>query len=191
VQDASEEFNNPNSAATFASETNLFGPQPGYYGPTGTGPESGFENDPSRQVSEELRFTSKGSGPFTWVGGLYYSSFHSLWTFAGTTPNAATYMDLGTFAPATTPNWFDANEPTSMSQYAAFGDATYALTSHLKAEVGVRVNNYDYRFSACISGWGSGLGAATPSCTGLIKLNQYSANPKFNLTYTFSPDLMA
>jgi outer membrane receptor protein involved in Fe transport len=190
VQDASEEFNNPNTAATVASETNLFGPQPGYYGPTGTGPEYGFENDPSRQFSEELRFTSKGAGPFTWVGGLYYSDFHSLWTFAGTTPNASTYMDLGTFAPATTPNWFDANEPTTMSQYAAFADLTYALTSHLKAEVGVRVNDYDYRFSACISGWGSGLGAATPSCTGLIKLNQVSANPKFNLTYTFSPDLM-
>jgi iron complex outermembrane receptor protein len=190
VEDASEEFNNPNSGATVASETNLAGPQPGYYGPNGTGQESGRENDPSRQLSEELRFTSKGGGPFTWVGGVYYSDFNSVWTFNGTTPNASTYMDLGTFAPATTPNWFDANEPTSMKQYAIFGDATYALTSHLKAEIGARVNDYDYRFSACISGWGSGMGAAAPSCTGLIKLNQVSANPKFNLTYTFSPDLM-
>jgi outer membrane receptor protein involved in Fe transport len=191
AQDASEEFANPTTAATYASETNLSGPQPGYYGPNGTGVAYGFENDPSRQLSEELRFTSKGAGPLTWVAGFFYSDFNSLWTFNGSTPNYSTYMDLGTFAPATTPNWFDANEPTSMVQYALFGDATYALTSKLKADIGVRVVDYDYKFSACISGWGSGLGAATPSCSGLIKLNQYAANPKFNLSYMFDRDLMA
>ena len=189
VQEASEEFNNPDSAATYASNNGL--PNPGYYGPNGSGPEFGHESDPSRQFSEEVRFVSKGDGPFTWVAGAYYSYFWSRWTFAGTTPNASTYMDLGTFAPATTPNWFDADEPSSTSQYALFGDATYALTDQLKADIGLRWSNYDYKFSACISGWGSGLGAAQPSCSGLIKLNQYEVNPKFNLTYTVDPDMMA
>jgi len=190
TQDASEEFNNPTTAATYAANTNLAGPQPGYYGPNGTGEAYGFENDPSRQFSEELRFTSRGNGPLTWVAGLYYSNFYSLWTFNGTTPNYSAFMDLGTFAPATTPNWFDAVEPTTMVQYAAFGDATYALTDKLKADIGVRVTDYDYKFSACISGWGSGLGAATPSCSGLIKMTTYAANPKFNLSYTFDRNLM-
>jgi outer membrane receptor protein involved in Fe transport len=189
VQEASEEFNNPDSAATYASNNGL--PNPGYYGPNGSGPEYGHESDPSRQFNEELRFVSKGDGPFTWVAGAYYSYFWSRWTFAGTTPNYSAYMDLGTFARATTPNWFDADEPSSTSQHALFGDATYALTDALKADIGLRWSNYDYKFSACISGWGSGLGAATPSCSGLIKLNQYEVNPKFNLTYTFDPDLMA
>ncbi len=188
VEEASEEFNNPTTAATFASNNGL--PNPGYYGPNGSGPESGYENDPSRQFSEELRFASKGDGPLTWVAGAYYSYFWSRWTFAGTTPNFSAYEDLGTLQRATTPNWFDADEPSSMGQYALFGDATYAITDQLKADVGVRWNNYDYKFSACISGWGSGLGAAHPSCSGLIKLNQYETNPKFNLTYTVDPDLM-
>ncbi len=188
IQDASEEFNNPNSAATFASNNGL--PAPGYYGPGGTGIESGYEADPSKQFSEELRFTSKGEGPLSWVGGLYYSNFQSLWTFSGTTPNYSTYMDLGTFQPATVPNWFDADEPTKMVQYAAFADASYAITSALKADIGVRLSDYDYKFSACISGWGSGLGAAEPSCSGLIKINTLAANPKFNLSYTFDPNLM-
>jgi outer membrane protein OmpA-like peptidoglycan-associated protein len=188
VQDASEEFNNPDTAATYASNYHL--PNPGYYGPNGSGPEYGFENDPSRQFSEELRFVSKGDGPFTWVAGAYYSYFWSRWTFAGTTPNYSAYMDLGTFNRATTPNWFDADEPTSMRQYALFGDATYAITDQLKADIGLRWNNYDYNFSACISGWGSGLGAAQPSCSGQIKLNQYEVNPKFNLTYDIAQDLM-
>jgi outer membrane receptor protein involved in Fe transport len=99
-------------------------------------------------------------------------------------------MDLGTFAPATTPNWFDANSPTTLNQYAIFGNATYALTSELKADIGVRVNKYDYKFSSCISGWGSGLGAAAPSCSGLITQSSTSLDPKFNLSYEFDRDLM-
>src|ERR1700684_3297206 len=100
-------------------------------------------------------------------------------------------MDLGSLAPATTPTWFDASSPTTLNQEAAFGDATYALTHALKVDVGARVNHYNYHFSSCISGWGSANGGATPSCSGQIALSSNSFNPKFNLAYTFSQDLMA
>jgi outer membrane receptor protein involved in Fe transport len=56
----------------------------------------------------------EGGGRASWVAGLYYSDFHSLWGFRGTTPNYSAYMDLGTLAPATTPNWFDADSPTTL-----------------------------------------------------------------------------
>jgi iron complex outermembrane recepter protein len=189
VEEASEAFNNPLEGITYNSEYGLA--NPGYYGPTGSGPEHGMEIDPTHQFSEELRVASTGNGRASWVTGLYYSDFYSLWTFDGTTPNYSSYMDLGTLAPATTPNWFDAYSPTTLKQYAGFGDVTYALTDALKVDVGARVNHYDYRFSSCLSGWGSANGAATPSCTGLIALSSTSFNPKFNLAYTFSPDLMA
>jgi iron complex outermembrane recepter protein len=189
VEEASEAFNNPLEEITYNSNYGL--PNPGYYGSSGSGPEHGVEDDPSHQVSEELRFASTGNGRASWVGGLYYSDFYSLWRFNGTTPNYASFMDLGTLAPATTPNWFDAYSPTTLKQYAVFGDATYALTDTLKADVGARVNHYNYRFSSCISGWGSGNGAATPSCSGVVALSSTSFDPKFNLAYTFNPDLMA
>jgi iron complex outermembrane recepter protein len=189
VEEASEAFNNPLEAIAYNYNYGLS--NPGYYGPTGTGPEHGVEDDPSHQFSEELRMASTGSGKASWVAGLYYSDFYSLWTFNGTTPNYSAYMDLGTLAPATTPHWFDAYSPTTLSQYAAFGDGTYALTDKLKIDVGARLNHYDYRFSSCLSGWGSANGAATPSCSGLIALSSTSFNPKFNLSYTFNPDLMA
>ena len=189
VEEASEAFNNPLEEITYNSNNGL--PNPGFYGPTGSGPERGIEEDPSHQFSEELRLASTGNGRASWVGGLYYSNYYSLWGFNGTTPNYSSYMDLGTLAPATTPHWFDAYSPTKLSQFAGFGDVTYALTDELKVDVGARVNHYDYRFSSCISGWGSGFGAATPSCSGLIALSSTSFNPKFNLTYTFDPDLMA
>src|SRR5271156_3527037 len=60
VEEASEAFNNPLEGITYASNYGL--PNPGYYGATGSGPEHGAELDPSHQVSEELRLTSKGSG---------------------------------------------------------------------------------------------------------------------------------
>lgn len=189
VEEASEAFNNPLEGITYNSNYGL--PNPGYYGPTGSGPERGIEIDPTRQFTEELRLTSTGNGRASWVAGLYYSNYHSVWNFNGTTPNYSSYMDLGTLAPATTSNWFDAYSPTALKQYAGFGDATYALTDELKVDVGARVNHYDYRFSSCLSGWGSANGAATPSCSGLITLSNNSFTPKFNLSYTFSPDLMA
>jgi len=189
VEEASEAFNNPLEGITYNSEYGL--PNPGYYGPTGSGPESGKEIDPTTQFTEELRLTSRGNGALNWVGGLYYSHYYSLWTFNGTTPNYSSYMDLGTLAPATTPNWFDAYSPTTLNQEAAFGDLIYSLTNALKVDVGARVNHYNYHFSSCISGWGSANGAATPSCSGQIALSSNSFNPKFNLAYKFSPDLMA
>ncbi len=188
VEEASEAFNNPLEEITYNSNYGL--PNPGFYGPTGSGPERGIEDDPSHQFSEELRLASTGSGRASWVAGLYYSDFYSLWGFNGTAANYSSYMDLGTLAPATTAHWFDAYSPTTLKQYAGFGDITYSLTDELKVDVGARVNHYDYRFSSCISGWGSGFGAATPSCSGLIALASTGFNPKFNLTYKFSPDLM-
>ena len=62
----------------------------------------------------------RGTGEPAGSAGLYYSDFYSLWGFNGTTPNYSAYMDLGTLAPATTPNWFDAYSPTTLKQYAAF-----------------------------------------------------------------------
>jgi iron complex outermembrane recepter protein len=189
VEEASEAFNNPLEGITYSANYGL--PNPGFYGLTGSGPERGLEVDPSHQLSEELRANSSGEGKASWVAGLYYSSYYSRWSFQGTTPNYATFMDLGTLAPATTSQWFAANAPTRISQFAAFGDFTYALTDQLKADFGARVNHYDYRYSSCISGYGSGSGAATPSCSGLIALSSTSFNPKVNVSYTFSPDLMA
>jgi iron complex outermembrane receptor protein len=100
-------------------------------------------------------------------------------------------MDLGTLAPATTPNWFDAYSPTTLIAVCGLRRRHLCPDRSLKVDVGARVNHYDYRFSSCLSGWGSANGAATPSCSGLIALSNNSFNPKFNLSYKFNPDLMA
>jgi outer membrane receptor protein involved in Fe transport len=183
-EDASEDFNNVNTGVTYAANNGL--PNPGYYGPNGSGEVYGNENDPSHQFSEELRVNSRSGGKLTWLLGAYYSDFGSTWNFAGTSLNPQAYLDLGTFAPATTTHWFDVFSPTTLKQYAFFGDASYAITPVLKADVGLRYYSYNYRYSSSISGWGSGLGAATPSLSGLIAQKAHGVNPKFNLA--FEPD---
>ncbi len=189
VEEASEEFNNPDTGVSYASNYGL--PNPGYYGPNGTGATYGYEDDPTNQFSTELRFASKDQGPLQWVAGAYFSHYWATWNFTGTSQNPSAYLDLGTQAPATTTNWFDAYSPTTMEQYALFGNATYAVSSRLKVSVGLRVTNYDYQFSSTISGWGSALGAATPSATGDITQAKTIADPKFNLVYTINNDLNA
>ena len=188
TEDASEDFNNPQTGVTYASNYGL--PNPGYYGAAGSGVAYGHEDDPSGQFSQELRFASKGDGSLHEVGGIYFSNFSSTWNFNGTTENPSAYMDIGTSEPATTPHWFDALSPTRLTQYAVFGDVTYDITPQLTADVGARFYDYNYRFSSVISGWGSALGAATPSASGVITQSGDGVNPKFNLAYRLDPDLM-
>jgi outer membrane receptor protein involved in Fe transport len=187
-EDASEDFNNPNTGATYASNNGLA--NPGYYGALGSGEVYGQENDPSHQFSQELRASSNGDHRLNWIAGLFYSNFGSTWNFNGTTLNPQAYMDLGTFDRATTTHWFDVYSPTTLKQYAAYANATYAITPMIKAEVGVRYYHYDYKFSSSISGWGSGLGAATPSDSGLITQSKNDVNPRFNLSYQPNRDFL-
>ncbi|MET0330374.1 MAG: TonB-dependent receptor [Dyella sp.] len=188
TEDASEDFNNPQTGVTYAANYGL--PNPGYYGADGSGPAQGHESDPSRQLSQELRFSTKGDGPLQAVGGVFFSNFSSTWNFAGVTANPNAYMDVGSGQRATTTNWFDVYSPTQMKQYAVFGDLTYALTDKLKLDVGARAYRYDYNYSSTISGWGSALGVATPSATGLITQQGNSFDPKLNLSYQFTPQVL-
>jgi outer membrane receptor protein involved in Fe transport len=188
IQDGSEDFNNPNTGMTYAANYGL--PNPGYYGPTGSGVVYSQEVDPSKQFSQELRAASTGTGKFNWVGGVFFSNFSSTWYLNGTSSNPSAFMDTGTGSPATSTVMWDVTAPTTIKQYAVFGEGTYAITDQLKANAGLRWYSYNYSFSEIFSGWGSALGAATPSESGLVTQSANGINPKFNLSYDFNKDLM-
>ena len=183
-QDGSENFNNPISGVEINAPGTI-----GYYLPGGTGPVQGTETDPSRQFSQEIRAASAGDGPLNWVGGLFYSHFKSSFNLYTAVENPSAFVDLGTFGPATTAAIWNLTNPTTISQYAVFGEGTYAITHHLKATVGLRWYSYDYSFYDYFAGWGSPQGGATPS-QDYITQSQNGVNPKFNLAYEFDKDLM-
>ena len=188
TQDGSEDFNNPNTGMTYAANYGLA--NPGLYGPTGSGTVYSFENDPMYQFSEELRASSSGKGPLQWVVGGFFSEFHSTWNLNGYSSNPSAYMDEGTGLPATSTTMWAVSSPTQVKQYALFGQATYAITPLLKLTGGLRWYSYNYQFSEVFAGWGSALGAATPSDSGQITQKSSGLNPKFNLAYEFDRDTM-
>jgi len=82
----------------------------------------------SQQFSQEVRFTSNGDGPFSWIiGGYFFDEssdlFFDIRNFQG-------LFRLGTEA------IFDATQDTSA--YAVFGDATYDITDRLSLTFGAR-----------------------------------------------------
>jgi iron complex outermembrane recepter protein len=183
-QDGSENFNNPISGVEINAPGTI-----GFYLPGGTGAVQGTETDPSQQFSQEIRAASTGDGRLTWVGGVFYSHFKSTFNLYTAVQDPSVYVDLGTFGPATTHAIWNLTNPTTLSQYAVFGESTYAITEGLKATVGLRWYSYDYSFYDYFAGWGSPQGEATPSQDSITQ-SQNGVNPKFSLSYEFNKDLM-
>src|SRR5579872_6623252 len=70
-----------------------------------------------RSFSEELRFTSKGDGPLTWIGGVYYRDYWEIGSDATTaTPNPLPFELL---------NSYSSDESKSTSVYA---EGSYRIT---------------------------------------------------------------
>ena len=188
TQDTSESFENPFTCITIAPGC---GELP-FYGPNGvgSGPVVGTETDPSSQVSEELRIASTGDGPLRGVAGVFYSDFNSQWQLNTQSQNNLSYVDFSNFTtPAATTTVWGLNEPANIRQWAVFGEGTWAITPAFKATAGLRLFSYVSDLSMYFAGWGSPLGGATPSTTN-VSQSENGVDPKLNLSYEFSKDLM-
>jgi len=188
TQDTSESFENPYTCITVAPDCG----QLPFYGPNGvgTGPVVGTETDPSNQISEELRVTSNGDGPLKGVAGVFYSDFNSQWQLNTVSQNNLSFVDFSNFAtPAATTSVWDLDEPANIRQWALFGEGTWEIIPALKATAGARLFSYKSDLSMYFGGWGSPLGGATPSTTNVTQ-SEDGVDPKFNLSYEFSKDLM-
>jgi iron complex outermembrane receptor protein len=170
------------------------------------------ENDPTWQIAQELRLTSRGEGDFQWVGGLYYSNLHSGYITKNqelgyvTTPacpqeaTAATNPVGGhcpaaeqyTFGAIAGPNpegiMFNDNNPNILSQKAVFGEASYKLRPDLKLTAGLRFYKFDISNNSNQRGLGTASGNATPTIASASGSNT-SLLPKLNLSYEPTSDL--
>jgi iron complex outermembrane recepter protein len=150
-------------------------------------PSAFNETDTTQQFSEELRLASTGDGPFTWIGGLFYSHFKSVFAesndlvpFVATIPGALAANPDGVL--------YQANNPYHIKQYAVFGEATYAFTDNWKLTVGARW----YRFDSVADEETTGLLATTGNATPLLNTFETSnsgINPKATVSYEQNHDL--
>jgi iron complex outermembrane receptor protein len=156
------------------------------------------EEDPTTQVSEELRLTSTGTGPFQWVGGLYAADLHSGYVTYNQSPYIANAynsagpgvgnINIGGAAANPDGVIFDDNNPNVMKQSAVFGETSYKITDELKATLGVRY----FKFTVANTSHQCGVGTGTGNATCQVATASGSGDnvlPRLNLSYTPTPDL--
>jgi iron complex outermembrane recepter protein len=165
------------------------------------------EYDPTTQSSEELRLTSRGSGPLDWVAGVFLTDLHSGYStvdqnpaFAGALACAVPYSGGNcppgyTYSPTNggpsanpTGILYDVNNPNVLKQQAIFGQLAYKLTSELKLTTGLRFYKFDVSSTDYLIGAGAASGNATPTLGGAHGSGS-GVLPKVNLSYTPTSDL--
>jgi outer membrane receptor protein involved in Fe transport len=164
---------------------------PVYDAPTGIGPTGPAPNGPAttekdftRQLSEELRATSTGTGPLQWILGYFYQDLYSEW-------------DEWSIAPQATPTLGGTNlyvdyQPQKIIQNSEFGEASWQFTSDLKGTVGLR--HYHYTLGQTNEEYGvftvnSALGDTVPYLTHAAS-GASGTDPKFDLSYNIDKDIL-
>ena len=120
----------------------------------------------------EVRLASQSDGPFGWQVGAAYNTLNI-------------HQYGGTFtAPGTLPFAIIAsNEVRKNQSYTVYGEANYAFTPQLKAIVGLRY----FRESKKLNGISTNFGFSSPN---VGDASFETINPRFNLSYEFTPDSM-
>jgi iron complex outermembrane recepter protein len=147
----------------------------------GVGGGAQEETDFTDQVSEEIRLASNGDGRFQWLGGLFFSRFTS------NTTSLSDYAGLENFFGTT--DLISVGEPIEITQRALFGEASYKLTDQLKATLGLRY----YRYASTeetINGGLASLAGGPGTVLEFGSANNKGFNPKVNLAYTASDDVL-
>jgi iron complex outermembrane recepter protein len=135
-----------------------------------------FTSGTARQISNELRLTSTGKGALQWIlGGYYFDEDQSDVVFinnVGGSPN----------------NVVGANADISSSSYAAFGQATFAVTDAFKLIAGARYSRDEKkRFGFTLVA--PGLTVAPPILPPGSSYTNDSSWSKFNWKAGFDFDL--
>ena len=135
----------------------------------------------SSQFSQELRLASTGHDAFQWLLGGFYSNFNSNTQFNSIYPGIEPVFGTDILSVI--------GQPISITQKAAFGEASYQVTPQLKATAGLRW--YTYRSSETTTESGIATAASGPGIyTASSGASASGTNPKFNLAYAFTDDLL-
>lgn len=147
------------------------GPQMSSNGP-GT-----LEQDYSRQLSEELRFTSTTAGPLQWVGGWFYQDLYSEDANSALAPQGAWFFGG--------PYVIVESNPEVMIQNAVYGHASWRFSRHFSIAAGFRRYHYSLHETSTEFGANTvlaGLGNTVPY-NFATSTSSSGTVPSFTLTY--------
>ncbi len=149
----------------------------------GTGAVQLFETDDTYQYSEELRVASTGAGALKWLGGVFYSRYHTHFQLGiASAPDAAALFG--------TSDLFSGEITTDIKQEAAFGHLTYEITPKLKAEAGLRYFHYQNTNVLGVGGAAYGNIPPAPLIVSRAPGSDSGVNPMFNVSYSPSSNAM-
>ena len=154
----------------------------------GAGASTNNERDTSKQFSEEFRVASNGTGKFNWLVGVFYSDFKSQFYLDEPTAGLLAFESPAMQASDGT-NLITIDEPTTIKQFAVFGEASYKFTPDLKLTVGLRY--YDFHTTA--TSFQNGFlfdGTNLYNSTVPLAKSNTGVNPKFNLSYQVDRDVL-
>jgi len=150
----------------------------------GLGESVNNELDTSRQFSEEFRVASANPSRFQWLAGVFYQDFRSEFDLTEPTPGL-----IPIDAPQDGANLITIDEPTTIKQIAVFGEASYQILDSLKLTAGLRY----YHFKTTASSFQNGFlfdGTDLYNQSVPLATSNSGINPKVNLSWTPSPDLL-
>jgi iron complex outermembrane receptor protein len=134
-----------------------------------------FQDDDSKQFTQEFQLSGGGDGPLKWIVGAFYLDEDST-QFAGLAFN------IGLPPPAVNGILIDGEIKTK--SYSAFGQGTYSFSDRLRGTLGVRYTNDEKKGSLAYSLFGGLL--PPPDLN-----NSWSAvTPKAGIDYDFTDDVM-
>ena len=139
------------------------------------------ENDLTRQTSQELRLTSRDSGPLRWIVGGFYSDLNSTWQlYSANLFYAGPGNETGLLGAA--------NNPYRVIQYALFADGSYKITNTLTFSMGLRW--YSYQSQQLEQEYGIFInGSDQPPPFKKTQASDHGYNPRFNLSYAPNTNL--
>jgi outer membrane receptor protein involved in Fe transport len=142
------------------------------------------EHDITQQFSEEIRLASpESSERFKWVAGAFYDDLKSLWVEYSRND----YIQNVDGIPNGT--LFESYNPYEIRQIAFFANVAYKIIPTVEFSAGFRFNRYENQVD--LAEWGYvGLEPAEPAQAQKTKSAANSVTPKFNVSWTPTPDLL-
>jgi outer membrane receptor protein involved in Fe transport len=137
------------------------------------------ESHPRYQI-KELRFASTFSGRFQLVGGLYYQHLNTSGVVIP--PNYIPGLNAATGGALGTDELYASQGRGVQVEKAPYAEATYDITDHVRAAVGLRETQIETSTGSIHAGiFGSG-----PTITASV--TQRIVTPKYSVQYRFSPE---
>jgi len=139
--------------------------------------------------TQEIRVNSKGSGPFKWIGGVFYEASRRHYVQNDYTPGLDAFIGIPStdLSAPFADDLFYGDEHLRQRQLAVFGEGTYTIGGRLDLTAGVRYFDYNQTYGLFFGGIAGSLAPGQP-LTQVGSGKESGANPRAVATYHVSDD---